>query len=101
MAISEIRITFVADPPDFQLQHKIERNEAAFSFHAPVDDVFAVASLLKVRKFSSSSGVFKLIRNCSSTFESYPNRSSGSPFKSVFSIPAIEVGLISYSHADC
>lgn len=41
-----------------KLQHKIERNEAAFSFHAPGDDVYVVASLLKVRSQSGSSGDF-------------------------------------------
>ncbi|TCD68833.1 hypothetical protein EIP91_009700 [Steccherinum ochraceum] len=30
------------------LQHKIERNEAAFTFHAPHDDVYAISSLLKL-----------------------------------------------------
>ena len=33
-----------------ELQHKIERDEDAFEFHAPADDVYAVSSLLKVRK---------------------------------------------------
>jgi hypothetical protein len=31
-----------------QLQHKVERDEDAFEFHAPADDVYAVSSLLKV-----------------------------------------------------
>ena len=31
-----------------QLQHKIERNEAAFSFNPTVDDVYSVSSFLKV-----------------------------------------------------
>lgn len=35
-----------------KLQHKIERNEMAFQFHAPHDDVYAVASLLKVNTSS-------------------------------------------------
>ena len=35
--------------PSKQLQHKIERNEAAFQLNPAVDDVYAVASLLKVR----------------------------------------------------
>lgn len=32
-----------------QLQHKIERNEAAFEFNQLTDDVFAVSSFLKVQ----------------------------------------------------
>lgn len=36
-----------------QLQHKIERNEAAFKFNPLTDDVYAVASLLKVLRLVS------------------------------------------------
>ena len=34
-----------------QLRHKIERNEEAFRFN-PTDDIYVVASLLKVRRQS-------------------------------------------------
>ncbi|KAK7694250.1 hypothetical protein QCA50_001430 [Cerrena zonata] len=42
-----------------ELQHKIERNEAAFQFHAPQDDVYAVASLLKLYLRELPEPVFK------------------------------------------
>ena len=31
-----------------QLQHKIERNESAFTFNPAIDDVYCVSSFLKV-----------------------------------------------------
>ncbi|CAL1696188.1 unnamed protein product [Somion occarium] len=42
-----------------ELQHKIERNEMAFQFHAPHDDVYAVASLLKLYLRGLPEPVFK------------------------------------------
>ncbi|KAI0080062.1 RhoGAP-domain-containing protein [Panus rudis PR-1116 ss-1] len=42
-----------------ELQHKIERNEATFMFQAPHDDVYAVASLLKLYLRELPEPVFK------------------------------------------
>lgn len=45
------------DSKGLQLQHKIERNEAVFKFNPLTDDVFAVASLLKVVHSSVNIGL--------------------------------------------
>ncbi|RPD58368.1 RhoGAP-domain-containing protein [Lentinus tigrinus ALCF2SS1-6] len=42
-----------------ELQHKIERNEAAFSFNPAVDDVYSVASFLKMYLRELPEPVFK------------------------------------------
>ncbi|KAI0344118.1 RhoGAP-domain-containing protein [Trametopsis cervina] len=42
-----------------ELQHKIERNESEFAFHAPQDDVYAVSSLLKLYLRELPEAVFK------------------------------------------
>lgn len=76
-----------------QLQHKIERNEAAFSFHCPGDDVYAVASLLKVRIYLWASGGLQLISEFSFISGNYPSLSSGSLYRNAFSTPATGVML--------
>lgn len=73
-----------------QLQHKIERNEAAFQFNPAHDDVYAVSSLLKVCiVYSIVFGTLRLIDIRSCISENSLNPCSGSLWKNEFIIQVI------------
>lgn len=79
------------------LQHEYEKDEKKFQFKAK-DDIFAVASLMKVCCSSIQSiGAAIHIQFSSCIFESYLNQYSGFHYKTAYSIPRISVCLFTPS----
>lgn len=76
------------------LQHEYEKDEAKFEFK-PKDDVFAVASLLKVCLVLYQLTETKInMHNSSCIFGNYPNRYLGSHYKTVYNILRILVHVL-------